>query len=164
MLWQYSEFMTMQQGDVILRQTPNDGDICVSGGLVDMDGGLCTAAYLSLFGGNFSDDGSQDNPTGWWGNVLETDPSFQMVSRTQNLLQGIPATSSNLVRIQDAATADLDWLTDVMAASSVEVTVTMPDRSHIQITANINAEGEPQRFQFLANWSDSIDANSADGR
>ena len=61
-------------GDVILRQTQNDGDICVTGGLVAMDGGLSTAAYLSLFGGNFSDDGSQDNPSTWWGNQTRNRP------------------------------------------------------------------------------------------
>ena len=149
-------------GDVILRQTQNDGDICVTGGLVAMDGGLSTAAYLSLFGGNFSDDGSQDNPSNWWGNRLETDPAFQYRSLTQNLLQGIPATSSNLLRVRDAATTDLEWLVTTGAASSVEVSVAMTDRDHIQITAEINAQGEPSRFQFLANWRSSIDADSTD--
>ena len=101
--------MQNQQGDVKLFQTDNEGDITVRDGVVEMGGGLETAAYLSLFGGNEDDDGLADNPKTWWGNLDEIDPAKQYRSETQNLLRGIPATSGNLRRIEDAASRDLAW-------------------------------------------------------
>ena len=48
---------TVQQGDVLLFQTIDDGNVEVINGIITMSGGLDTAAYLSLFGGNEEDDG-----------------------------------------------------------------------------------------------------------
>ena len=131
--------------DVALRQTPNNGDICVTGGVVELDGGLETAAYLSLFNG-----------ADWWGDVLETDPVRQYPSETEQALAGLPATTGNLRRISEAVKADLQWMTTTGVATSVDASATMPGRGQIRITVTINAEGEPQEFQFLQNWVDAI--------
>ena len=48
-----------QQGDVLLFQTVDDGEINIENGVVEMSGGLETAAYLSLYGGNEDDDGRE---------------------------------------------------------------------------------------------------------
>ena len=58
----------MQQGDVLLTHTDDDGDIEVLNGLVTMAGGLETAVYLSLFGANEHDPGGLDSPQQYWGN------------------------------------------------------------------------------------------------
>lgn len=139
--------------DVVLRQTNDDGDIWVTDGVVLLDGGLQTSAYLCLFGGNFKDDGSQDSTQGWWGNALETDPAFEYVSRTQNLLQGIPATSGNLLRLRRAAQDDLSLLVPG-TASSVEVLVDLIAPKRVRFTIRINAEGEPEQFIYFANWGE----------
>lgn len=142
----------MQQGDVLLFQTNNDGEITVTDGVVQMSGGLETAAYLSLFGGNEDDDGLSDNGNTYWGNLDEIDPAMQYRSETQNLLQGIPATTGNLRRIEDAALRDLQWFVNKKIASSVSVVVTIPELNRIKITVEIEAQGEEFSFEFVENW------------
>ena len=135
-----------QQGDVLLQQTNDDGDITVTGGIVEMTGSFETAAYLSLFGGN-EDDGAT-----WWGNALEVDPAFKYVSKTQTLLQALPAVSANLRRIEDAARIDLQWFLTKGIASSLDVAASIPALNRIQITIDIQADGEESSFTFTENW------------
>ena len=144
--------MAEQQGDVSLFQTNDDGNIEVVGGIVIMSGGLETAAYLSLFGGNEDDDNSQDTVFNWWGNIDETDPAKEYHSETQNLLQSIPATSGNLRRIEDAANRDLAWFIESKVASSVSVVVSIPALNRIKLTIAIEALGEESSFEFVENW------------
>lgn len=148
--------MQNQQGDVTLFQTDDGGDITVRDGVVEMVGGLETAAYLSLFGGNEDDDGLADNPKTWWGNLDEIDPAKQYRSETQNLLRGIPATSGNLRRVEDAAARDLAWFVSSVAASSVTVSASIPGVNRIKLTVNIEAYGDESRFEFVENWKASV--------
>ncbi len=144
--------MAQQQGDVVLFQTTDDGNITVEDGLVEMSGGLETSAYLSMFGGNEDDDGSDNNPLTWWGNVDELEPSRQYRSETQNLLKALPITTGNLVRIKDAAGRDLAWLIEENVASSVLVSVGIPALNRIGIKVDIEARGEKSSFEFVENW------------
>ena len=144
--------MAAQQGDVKLFQTDDEGDITVEGGIVAMDGGLATAAYLSLFGGNEDDDGRADNPANWWGNIDEVDPSKEYHSETQNLLQALPATTGNLRRIEDAANRDLAWFITDKVASSVTVSASIPGVNRIKLRIDIEAQGEESSFEFVENW------------
>lgn len=142
----------MQEGDVKLFQTDDDGNITVENGLVEMSGGLETAAYLSLFGGNEDDDGRADSPANWWANLDEFDPTRRYHSETQNLLQAIPATTGNLRRIEDAAGRDLAWLVDSGVASSVLVAASIPGINRIKLTIDIEAVGPESSFEFVENW------------
>lgn len=142
----------MQEGDVKLFQTDDDGEITVENGLVEMSGGLETAAYLSLFGGNEDDDGRADNPANWWANLDEVDPVRQYHSETQNLLQALPATTGNLRRIEDAAGRDLAWFVDSGVASSVSVSASIPGINRIKLTIDIEAVGQESSFEFVENW------------
>ena len=144
-----------QQGDVKLFQTIDDGDISIVNGVTEMSIGLDTAAYLSLFGGNEEDDGSADNPFNWWGNIDETETANQYRSETQHILQAIPATSNNLIRIQDSATRDLAWFLSSGIASSVEVEASIPALNRIKLDITITAEGEETKFSFTENWKAS---------
>ncbi len=141
-----------QQGDVRLFQTVDDGDISVVNGLFDMDGGLETAAYVSLFGGNEDDDGRKSSPFTWWGNLDEIDTAYQYRSETQNLLQSLPLISANLLRVEDAAKRDLEWFKSFNIASEVLVEASIPGINKIQIDVIIRAEGEESRFTFVENW------------
>jgi phage gp46-like protein len=144
--------MAEQQGDVGLFQTDNDGDITVENGIVTMSGGLETSAYLSLFGGNEDDDGRDDNPANWWGNIDEVDPAKEYRSETQNLLQELPATSGNLRRVEDAANRDLSWFITNKVASSVTVSASIPGINRIKLKIDIEAQGEESSFEFVENW------------
>lgn len=144
--------MTNQQGDVSLFQTPDDGDIEVLNGLVTMSGGLETAAYLSLLGGNLEDDGRPANSLTWWGNLEETDRAFKYVSETQNLLQGLPAVSRNLILVEEANLRDLQWMLDNKIASSITSEASIPQVGRVSFVITILAEGEEQKFNFTENW------------
>lgn len=142
--------------DVWLQQTLNDGDITVENGVVALSAGLETAVYLSLFGGNEDDDGRPDNPRNWWGNLSETDLSRQYRSETQFLLQGLPATTGNLRRLEDAAVRDLAWLLTEQVASSVQVSAGIPAINRVRLLVVIEAQGEESRFAFVENWKASV--------
>jgi phage gp46-like protein len=139
-------------GDVLLFQTINDGDITITDGITQLTGGFDTAFYLSLFGGNFEDDGTQDNPLTWWGNLLENEPEGKYVSRTQNLLRGLPATSGNLRRVEEAARRDLQWFLDTGIATSVIIEASIPEYGKVEIAGSITVQGEEIPFSYTENW------------
>lgn len=141
-----------QQGDVLLIQAIDDGEIIVENGIVEMSGGLETAAYLSLFGGNEDDDGRDNSPFSWWGNLDEINLSQQYHSETQNLLQAIPASSANLLKVEDAVNRDLSWFLQDNIASSIVAEVSIPTFNVIKIIINIEANGEESNFNFTQNW------------
>jgi len=140
-----------QQGDVLLYQTVNDGDIIVNGGLVQMTGGLDTACYLSLFGGNEQDDGLPDNAVQWWGNVDEAEPSRRQRSETQYLLRSIPATTGNLQRVKDAVERDLAWLREQSVARELVVAISMPALNRVGIAVTIDGFS----VEFVENWKNT---------
>ena len=142
----------LQQGDVDLFQTDDDGDILVEGGVVSMSGGLETAAYLSLFGGNEDDDGRKDNPLIWWGNIDEEEAASEYRSETQNLLVSIPATSGNLLRVEEAARRDLEWFIAKNIASAVIVAASIPAVNRLKLEIKIQAVGLETSFEFIENW------------
>lgn len=143
-----------QQGDVRLFQTNDNGNISVDAGIVAMDGGLETAAYLSLFGGNHLDDLSQNTPFSWWGNIGETDTAFQYRSLFQWAKTQYPLTSGNLVRFEDAAKRDLQWFLDKQIASEVNVSATIPGLNTLALDVEILAYGQRNQFRFTENWED----------
>lgn len=138
--------------DVLLFQTDDNGEIEIEGGRVTLSPGLDTAAYLSLFGGNWKDDGSQNNRQTWWGNLDETEPSKRYRSETQFLLGTIPAISRNLRRIEDATTRDLQWLLDESVASSLTVSASLIGLNRVKIEIVIRAEGDESQFSYTENW------------
>lgn len=137
-----------QQGDVLLYQTDNDGDIIVEGGLVLMASGLETSAYLSLFGGQEQDDGRDENSQNWWGNIGE-EPDKQYRSETQYLLRSLPAVPANLRALEDAAGRDLAWMVSTGAATSVVVEASMPALNRVTIVVAINGD---TTLEFVENW------------
>ena len=148
--------MPKQQGDVLLFQTDNDGDIVAEGGLVEMTGGLETAAYLSLFGGNEDDDGREDNPGTWWGNTLESLPERQYRGETQYLLRSLPAIPANLLRLEEAAKRDLSWFVSVGAATSITARASMPGVNRVRLLIIIEARGTVTQTEYLENWRANV--------
>jgi phage gp46-like protein len=147
-----TNILTDQQGDVFLFQTVDDGEIEVQAGLVVMHGGLETAAYLSLFGGNEDDSGRKSDKKNWWGNLNETDLSKKFRSETQYLLKSISGTSSNLKRVEDAASRDLNWMIQDKVATEITVNASIPALNKIKISIAINANEDIHNFEFLENW------------
>ena len=142
----------MQQGDVLIRQTPDGGEITIEDGITEMTQSFESCVYLALFGGNKDDDGTDDNPRTWWGNRDEDNPSRQYRSRTQNLLESIPAVPANLRRIEQAASLDLEFFITEQIASEVTVAASIPGVNKVQLSIQIGAFGRKDSFNFVENW------------
>ena len=133
--------MEIQEGDVILYQSLNGGEIQINDGIIAMNGGLQTSVYLSLFGGNDNED------VQWWGNTGEEENS-KLISETQILLNSISLTTFNLRRVEEAAKRDLQWLLNEKIATSLEVEASIPSLNMLKLVIDINNE----RFEFMENW------------
>ncbi|KKK61826.1 hypothetical protein LCGC14_3010460, partial [marine sediment metagenome] len=122
-------------------------------GALTLTAGFETAAQLSLFGGNAEDNASAATATKqWWGNYTESDPVRMYRSRTQALLESLPATTGNLRALEAAAKFDLDWFLTSSAASSVDVFVTLPGVNRVAFAIKIEAQGVEHSFNFVQNW------------
>jgi phage gp46-like protein len=130
--------------DVLLCQTVNNGDINLEDGVVELSPGLETAAYLSMFGG-----------ADWWGNIDEDVPARRYDARTQALLETLNPSSRNLLRIEEAAKADLAWFISEKVASSVEAVASIPALNKLNLLVTIRAEGQEAEFTYVENWKAS---------
>lgn len=123
--------------DVLLRQTADGGNITVEAGLFLLSEGLETAVYLSLFGGNEQDPANAESDQQWWGNLGEIEPARTYRSETQYLLQALPAIPSNLLRIEQAARRDLQWMLDEGVAKSASVAASIPALNRVVVDLNV---------------------------
>ena len=126
-------------GDIMLYPTEDGGDINVPNGQPDMDAGLWTAVYLSLFSG------------AWWGNAIATQAG-QFTASVEELMR----VDSNRTRldVEEAARAALRWLTDEGIASAVEVQATIPATGRIDLVVTImEPAAEPEVLRYKINWA-----------
>lgn len=139
--------------DALLFHTADGGDLEIVNGQVTTANGVYTAVYLSLFGGNEEDEGgSSTDHLQWWGNLDEDEPARRYRSRTPAALR-LPAATSNLRAVKEAAEADLAWMVEAEIADeppSVRARLTAPKRCEIDISIVINGERYP--FTFDRPW------------
>jgi phage gp46-like protein len=129
--------------DVNLFHTSDGGEIQYVNGQAVMSDGFEASVYLSLFGGNAEDSGgTETDRLEWWGNKGEPDETRHYRSRTQHLVESLPAIPANLRRIEDAVLADLKWMLDTGLAATVEASVTMPAPKRIDIEVQIVASDD----------------------
>lgn len=146
-----------QDGDVLMYQSDNYGDITAEDGIIAMTSDFDTMAYLTLFGGNDDDPGGYDKSRQYWGNFSEPDMVKHYRGEFQYLLESIPATSGNLTLLQDAATRDFERaFVDTKIANSVTVTATIPAFGQISVLIEIDAYGSKSQFKFTENWESTI--------
>ena len=139
--------------DALLFHTPDGGDIQLANGQITTSNGLYTALYLALVGGNDEDSGDDaEDSQQWWGNLIESDPARHYRSRTQYVLQGLPATTGNLRLLSEAVDADLQTLVDdgTITEFSALVRLTAPRR--VSIGAQVVANGELYQFEYEEAW------------
>lgn len=135
--------------DVLLFQTNDDGDLNIVDGFVELTDDFRTASYLSLFGGNENDDGRDDNPETWWGNLNETDPANRYISETEFLLRSLPAITSNLLRLEDATRRDLAAFVDLGIVNELTVEVSLVGLNRLKYVIEFDGD---QTVTFLENW------------
>jgi len=129
-------------GDLLLRDTPDGGDILIEKGFMASDQTFGTAVYLSLFGGNKEDNGRIRNRRTWWGNMLRgVNETQRLVSRFQAVVFGLPMTTRNIMDAEEAARLDLGWITTEKIADEVLVNGRAVSRNSFTLTIQINASG-----------------------
>jgi len=124
--------------DVLLYQTFDDGDVLYKNGDLTYDQTYATASYLSLFGGNKEDEGSQDSKNQFWGNSLVKDTASKYRSETQHLLQDTPLNTANLLAFEEVAKRDLNWLIEENLAKKLEVSASIPSLNRVLLTILID--------------------------
>ena len=141
------------EGDVLLFNTRDGGEIEFVNGQPIMTAGFDAAFFLSLFGGNVEDDGLAGNKKTWWANYNEPVPHKRYISRFQNLARGLPLITGNLRRLEEAAKADLRGFIDEGIAAKVTAVATIPKINFLQlVTGIISPSGESSETRFLINW------------
>jgi phage gp46-like protein len=132
--------------DVLLFQTADGGDITAANGQIKLTEGLDTASILSLFGGNAEDSGlTADDSKQFWANFDEPDPDKRYRSKLQFLLRTLPLIPANLPRFEEAAVADLQWLT-TSTADSIAARATMPGVGKVKIEIALVINGTTTKF------------------
>lgn len=132
--------------DVFLFDTYDGGEITQD---LEIRDGLETSAYLSLFGGNVEDDGSEKSMMNWWGNLDENNQSRIYRATTAHLLSIISPTASNLRRVEDAAKRDLAWMVSDKISKKIEARASMPGRNQVHLRINIDGV-DP--LEFHVGW------------
>lgn len=146
--------------DVQIRSALERGfefEVPILGGVVQLEPGLSTAVVLSLFGGNLRDNATAATQLEqYWGNLLETEESRKLRSRTQYLLTTLPPIPASVAQIDEAVLADLAWMIEAGAASETTSRTTIPALNRVQLDVRIVAEGVESRFVFAGNWRASV--------
>ena len=145
------------EGDVLLTDTEEGGEISIVNGLVMCDRSFTTALYLSLFGGNEEDGGKVDNNKTWWGNRLEgTEDDEKIVSRFQSLIRTLPLTTKNIVLAQEAVLQDLEWMKSESIADEITCNIKSKDNSRIELTVVIKKNNALiDEGNWTVNWEAS---------
>lgn len=134
--------------DVLLFQTPDGGEVRCTNGQLALTEGLDTAVYLSCFGGNADDSGgAADSSKQFWANFDEPDPLKKYRSELQFLLRKLPLIPANLPRFEEAANADVAWLTESVA-ESVAARATMPGINKVAIAIAVVINGKTTTFSI----------------
>ncbi len=131
-------------GDLALQLTKDGGDISYIGGQPQMDaGGLETAVLISLFTG-----------IGWWGNALEeNEPNNQIGSDFEPTIKPHSITIQRLRAIEQSAILALEWMVNINAAKSIDVSVTSPQLNEVEIEILITKpEGDTVNIKYQLNW------------
>jgi phage gp46-like protein len=146
------------EGDLLLEDTPDGGDIRIENNLFVSDRSFNTAVYLSLFGGNKDDNGKVKNNKTWWGNTLEgTAENEKLVSRFQAIIFGLPMTTKNIQEAESAARLDLKWVIDEGIAEKIIVLGRALSRTKFALYVDIQAGGNSiYEHTFLLFWKAGI--------
>ena len=161
--------MQNQSGDVLLFNELDGGNIKSQCGYIEMSESPDTSVYLSLFGGNEDDSGADNDKNSWWGNIDELD-EMAYRSETQNILQSLPITPFNLIKIKDAVKRDLSWLSKpevsvyIIAANTIKIEVELLDLKYTfifneKLDKTITCSNDEQPIPDT-NIKDSVQAGS----
>jgi|LSPZ01.1.fsa_nt_gi phage gp46-like protein len=129
------------EGDSLLYETPDGGELAVENGLFVSDKQFSTAVYLSLFGGNKEDTGKTKNKNEWWGNVINgVTENEKLRSRFQYIITGLPMTVKNIKEAETAAAMDLQWFLDEKIADEIYTYGQTTGKNKFNLTVEIKKD------------------------
>jgi len=135
--------MTNFEGDLLLEDTPDFGEIKIENGLFVNDQTFNTAVYLSLYGGNAKDNGKVKNKETWWGNTLPaTAENEKMISRFQAVISGLPMTTKNILQAETAAELDLKWIIGEGIADKITAVGRAAGKNKFELAVEIKSKGD----------------------
>ena len=142
--------------DLQIIETGNGGDLFLKGVDLAQVDGFENMIYLGLFGGNVAmstpdERAANEMAYDWWGNstLMPNNSSQQFNSQTERALNTIPLTSGNLIYIQNAVNADLDFM-QPLAEVTVTVAIIGVDKVRLQIL--VKEPNNVTQKEFLYIW------------
>ena len=128
-------------GDLFIYPTADGGDINIQAGQPDMDRGLWTSVYLSLF-----------SAAGWWGNALAA-TGEEAESTLDDAMTGALMPALRL-EIEEAACKALAWMIAAGLASSITVlaSIVAADRLSLAVTVT-QPNADPAVYKYILNWA-----------
>jgi phage gp46-like protein len=131
-------------GDPLIYDSGDGGDLLIVGGQPMMSSGLENAVYLSLL-----------VDANWWGN--DVDPATPGATGSKFFLPLIgraKLTPSLLIDAEKAADADLAWMVSDGVAKSVDVDCTMVDVGLMGVVVTVTEpDGDVTTVKWKLNWS-----------
>ena len=133
--------MSRYDGDVAITHTEDGGAITFRAGQPDMEQGLATAVYISLF-----------TETGWWGNALAV-PEEQIGSDLP-ALEAKPLTNRTRLDAEEAARKALEWMVEQGVAKSVTVAASIIGINALGLVVTlVEPDGTTaQTLRYRVNW------------
>lgn len=142
--------------DLQILESSNGGDLFLKGVDLAQVDGWENMIYCGLFGGNVAmstpdERAANEMAYDWWGNstLMPNNPSQQFNSQTERALNTIPLTSGNLIYIQNAINADLDFM-QPFAEVTVTVAIIGVDKVRLQIL--VKEPNNVTQKEFLYIW------------
>lgn len=123
-------------GDVKITHSQDGGQITFSGGQPDMDDGIGTAAYLSIF-----------TERGWWGD--------ESIGSDLYKLSREPLSNRIRLEVIEACKKALAWMKEVGLADSVAVDAAIPAAGQLVISITTTRKDNPTRseYRYQLNWT-----------
>lgn len=136
--------MTIYEGDFKLYQTSDGGEINVTFGEPEMEGGLFTSVFISLF--------ESDSVDSWLNEYLEE--SEKIEGRFYSYIKGVPKTPQNMTTAIGYASQDLEWMLKNKTADEINVDIESKDVKSILLKVEIIKNGLIiLESKFDINWS-----------
>lgn len=129
-------FNTVQQGDVLLYQGDDGGEINVENGITEMTQLYDTFIYLILCGSNEDDNNTSETEREQYCGNEDEPAENKLRGKLNYLLKNRPINSETIREIRDAAADDITSGFGAML-KSVIVTVTLITTRHIELLNEI---------------------------
>jgi len=129
------------QGDVLLQQSLDGGEIQLENGQIKLTTGLETAVYLSLF-----------SPSDWFLNDVAESNEEKLSSETEQIISTLPNVSKNYALLEQAINNDLAWLISSNLATDIRVGISSNQINRVNIVLEIDTI----TYSFNEGWATNV--------